>query len=143
MSKRELVEVKEKIRVITQQLIRELRAGEHLTQTELAQRVGINRSLISQYESGDREPSLLSLVKLADYAHVSVDYLLGREVNYKYKLTRPEEQFVKVWRKMPPGHEVTMRKEQSMEEELHERREHSKEKDQKDSQIVVKKDVKI
>ncbi len=131
MSKRELAEIKECIRGVTQKLIRELRDGEHLTQTELAQRVGINRSLISQYESGDREPSLLSLVKLADYAHVSVDYLLGRKVNPKYELTKVEEQFVKVYRRVTPGQEVTVRKEKSTEEKP------------RDNQIKVKQDVEI
>ncbi len=131
MSKRELAEVKNRIREITQSLIKDLRDREHLTQTELAHRVGINRSLISQYESGDREPSLLSLVKLADYAHVSVDYLLGRGKSPKYELTKAEEQFVKVWRKVPPGHEVIVIKEKNAEDEL------------LDAQIKVKQDVKL
>ena len=131
MSKRELDEVKGKIREITRKLIKDLRNGEHLTQTELAQRVGINRSLISQYESGDREPSLLSLVKLADYANVSVDYLLGREVSPKYRLTKPEEQVVEVFRKVPPGYELTVIKEEDSQKEL------------KKNQIRVKRDVEI
>ncbi|MBI5787644.1 MAG: helix-turn-helix transcriptional regulator [Candidatus Schekmanbacteria bacterium] len=101
---------KRHIRDITRQIIKELREKEDLTQTELAERVGINRSLISQYESGEREPSLLSLVKLADYANVTVDFLLGRESAVKYTLTKTEEQVVKVWRRISPGYELTIKK---------------------------------
>ncbi len=131
MSNHELAAIKERIREVTQKLIRELRAGEHLTQTELAKRMKINRSLISQYESGDREPSLWSLLKLADYAHVSVDYLLGRKGSHKYQLTRPEEHLVEVCRKVPPGYEMVVIKKEGSEEE------------QKDYQIRVKQEVEI
>lgn len=131
MHEKKLMNVKDRVRNITRQLIRDLRDREHLTQTELAQKIGINRSLISQYESGDRDPSLLSLVKLADYAHVSVDYLLGRDVSPKYELTRAEEQFVEVYRKVPVGHEVIVTKEEGADKGL------------KENQIKVKQDVKI
>ena len=131
MSNHELTAIKEHIREITQKLIRELRASERLTQTELAKRIKINRSLISQYESGDREPSLWSLLKLADYAHVSVDYLMGRKGSHKYELTGPEEQMVEVCRKVPPGYEITIIKEAESEKE------------QKDYQIRVKQEVEI
>ena len=49
------------------ELIKWLRSRDNLTQTEFAQRVGINRSLICQYESGERLPSMESIIKLAVY----------------------------------------------------------------------------
>jgi transcriptional regulator with XRE-family HTH domain len=49
-----------------------------LTQSELGSRAGIAAASISHFETGQRAPSLDSLVKLADALQVSVDALLGR-----------------------------------------------------------------
>lgn len=55
--------------------IRELR---RLTQAELGGRARIAPAAVSHFETGQREPSLESLVKLADALEVSLDALLGR-----------------------------------------------------------------
>lgn len=57
------------------QSLRELRG---LTQAELGKRAGMAAASISHFETGQRTPSLESLVKLADALGVSVDVLLGR-----------------------------------------------------------------
>jgi transcriptional regulator with XRE-family HTH domain len=57
------------------QTLRELRK---LTQAELGARAGIAAASISHFETGQRMPSLDSLVKLADALSISVDALLGR-----------------------------------------------------------------
>ena len=56
--------------------MRELRK---LTQAELGTRAGIAAASVSHFETGQRKPSLESLVKLADALNISVDALLGRE----------------------------------------------------------------
>lgn len=56
-----------------------LRRKSGLTQAELAQAVGMSKSAISMYECGKREPEFDILEAFADYFHVSVNYLLGRE----------------------------------------------------------------
>ena len=50
---------------------------ENITQVELANRVGITNVTISRYLSGERSPRIEIVVKLAEYFHVSTDYLLG------------------------------------------------------------------
>lgn len=55
----------------------ELRESRHLSQQQLATRLGLSRSMISHYEFGDRHPSLDSLVAIARLFGVSTDYLLG------------------------------------------------------------------
>lgn len=56
-------------------VIRQMRG---LTQAELGTRAGIAAASISHFETGQRQPSLDSLVKLADALDVSADALLGR-----------------------------------------------------------------
>ena len=50
-----------------------------LTQSELGARAGMAPAAISHFETGQRVPSIDSLVKLADALDVTVDLLLGRE----------------------------------------------------------------
>ena len=56
-----------------------LMAIEHLTQGELARRIGISQSAVCNWLDGKKEPSIERLWKLADYFDVTVDYLIGRE----------------------------------------------------------------
>ncbi|NHN29408.1 helix-turn-helix domain-containing protein [Paenibacillus agricola] len=56
-----------------------LRDEKHLTQEELAHKVGITRSALSHYENNRREPDYETIQKIADFFHVSVDYLMGRD----------------------------------------------------------------
>lgn len=44
--------------------IRRVRKAAHVTQEELAKRIGVNRALISKYETGIIEPSVSQLQKL-------------------------------------------------------------------------------
>ena len=48
------------------------------TQQQIADYLGISRPTYTLYETGNREPTKLALMKLADLYHVTVDYLLGR-----------------------------------------------------------------
>lgn len=61
--------------------IKALRRNKGLTQTQLAQRMWVQKSIISAYETGMRQPSLDMLMKYANEFHVTTDYLLGRNSN--------------------------------------------------------------
>ena len=50
------------------------------THLELAKAIGVGRSTVSHYIAGRTEPDIATLIKIADYFHVSVDYLVGRDV---------------------------------------------------------------
>lgn len=56
--------------------LKALRNGQKLTQQQLADRLGVAKSVVSYYESGDRYPSYDVLVKIAWTFHTSTDYLL-------------------------------------------------------------------
>ena len=49
------------------------------SQEEFAKSFGISKSTYSNYECGANEPSIETLIKLADFFGCSVDYLLGHE----------------------------------------------------------------
>lgn len=55
-----------------------LRQKNQLSQTAVANRMGVTPALISAYEKGERNPSLEKLITLADIYHVTTDYILGR-----------------------------------------------------------------
>ena len=59
--------------------LKELRQNAGLTQKQLAEQIGITKSVVSFYELRERTPSPDILVKLASVFHVSTDYLLGIE----------------------------------------------------------------
>lgn len=61
--------------------LKELRKGQKLTQQQLADRIGVAKSVVSYYESGDRYPSYDVLVKIAHVFHTTTDYLLDVERN--------------------------------------------------------------
>lgn len=50
-----------------------------LTQTQLAERMWVKKSIISAYETDARPPSLDMLIKYAKEFNVTTDYLLGIE----------------------------------------------------------------
>lgn len=56
----------------------ELRRQRDLSQSELANYIGVNKQTISQYERGVRRPDLDTLSILCDFFNVSSDYLLGK-----------------------------------------------------------------
>ena len=58
--------------------LRTIRERRYLTQIGLQIRTGINQSAISQYENGLCLPTIQNLSILANYFHVSTDYLLDR-----------------------------------------------------------------
>ena len=57
--------------------IKTLREQQHLTQSELAKRLGITRSSVNAWEMGISVPSTQYIVELAHILDVSTDYLLG------------------------------------------------------------------
>lgn len=61
----------------TASIISELRKKAHMTQSELAKKIGKGTSTLQKYELGLLEPSIDTLTKLSDIFNVSIDYLLG------------------------------------------------------------------
>ena len=58
--------------------LKQLRESRGMTQTELAQLLGLQQTSIFRYESGNTNPTAEVLLKIADTFDVSLDYLFGR-----------------------------------------------------------------
>lgn len=58
--------------------LKELRTQRRIYQREIAEYVGITVRAYQFYESGRSEPNIKTLIALADYFDVSIDYLVGR-----------------------------------------------------------------
>lgn len=58
--------------------IRALRLEKNMTQRQLADKVGVDRTSLSSYENNKRVPDLFILCSLADIFGISLDELVGR-----------------------------------------------------------------
>ncbi len=61
--------------------IKLLRESQHMTQAELAKKLGITRSGVNAWEQGISVPSTQYIIQLAHLFHASADFLLGIEQN--------------------------------------------------------------
>lgn len=59
------------------QRINELRIAFGWNQVQLAQKLGVSKQTISNWENDNIQPSIEALVRIAALFHVSTDYLLG------------------------------------------------------------------
>lgn len=59
--------------------LKELRKKYGMTQKDLADKIGVTKSVVSYYELQERTPSPEVLIKLSNVFHVSTDFLLGIE----------------------------------------------------------------
>ena len=63
--------------------IRQLREDHDLTQREVAEMLGMKQPQYFRYEQGYRDIPTDVLIKLADYYHTTIDYILERTPNEK------------------------------------------------------------
>lgn len=61
--------------------LKEIRKSKGISQLKLAMDLNTSQNTISRYETGEREPGINELIKIADYFNVSVDYILERTDN--------------------------------------------------------------
>ena len=67
--------------------LKTLRLRKNMTQAQLAQKLGLTKSVISAYETGLRLPSYDILIHIATIYNVSTEYLLGIEQKQEIDLS--------------------------------------------------------
>lgn len=85
--------------------LRKLRTEKKITQQQLADVIGTSQQSINKYENHRVEPDINTLMKLADYFHTTVDYLVGHTLlkealEETLELTREEYGFIQEYRKL-------------------------------------------
>ena len=68
--------------------LKKLRTAEAVSQAQLAKAIGTTQQNINKYENYYCNPSIEMLIRIADYFHTSVDYLIGRA---EYRFAVDEE----------------------------------------------------
>ena len=61
--------------------LKQLRKSRGYTQIAIQMKTGIEQALLSKYETGERTPPTETLMRLADFYGVSIDYILCRTDN--------------------------------------------------------------
>ena len=59
--------------------LKNLRLERKMGQVQLAKEIGVSKGIISLWENGLREPNMTSLIALAKFFCVSIDFLVGLE----------------------------------------------------------------
>ena len=83
--------------------LKKLRNEKGISQQVLADIIGVSQQSINKYENHNVEPDILTLISIADYFDVSVDYLIGRFDNcdvLPIKLKDKEKSLVVNYRKL-------------------------------------------
>lgn len=72
------------------QRLKNLRKQAHLTQVDIAEKLGISQPAYASWERGIKKPTQGNLVKIAQILNVSVDYLVGNSDNTEDELDNIE-----------------------------------------------------
>lgn len=67
-------------------VFKKLRKSRGYSQSAIADKLHLSKSLIGAYETGDRKPSFETLEIIADFFNVDINYLMGRENKSTYYL---------------------------------------------------------
>lgn len=70
--------------------LKKLRLSRDITQKRFGEMFGLAESTIGMYERDERKPDYETLIRIADYFEVSIDYLLGRD-QHNEKIIRHEK----------------------------------------------------
>ncbi len=81
--------------------LKELRQSCSLSQRQLGDHLGLSKSSIGNYENGVRQPDFETVILMADYFGVTVDYLIGHSALPTFEVTAQEEKMLQVYRTLP------------------------------------------
>lgn len=59
--------------------LKQIRKAKNLTQTDLGNMIGVKKSVVSLYETEQRNPSIESVIDFVQIFNVSADYILGTD----------------------------------------------------------------
>lgn len=82
--------------------LKEIRENKKMTQRELAKLCNITPTTYNAYETKGVEPTIETLIKMANIFNVSLDYLCGNDTGFLLPpITKPQEEAIKILLKLP------------------------------------------
>ena len=112
----------------TKEILKELRKANNLTGKQVAEQCDMSYNVYQMYESGQRNVGVPALCKIADFYHVTTDYLLGRNapppvtleklLADKKDMSEMEKRFILVYIRLDKKHREAFVK--ALEEAAHE-----------------------
>lgn len=87
------------------EIMKELRKDRKISQTKIAKALKITQRMYSTYETGDRKPTIDTLMDIANYFNVTLDYLTGNETKRLEPLTEEERKMLKSYRELNKTHQ--------------------------------------
>ncbi|MBN2879882.1 MAG: helix-turn-helix transcriptional regulator [Clostridia bacterium] len=78
--------------------LRKVRKEHGMTMKDLAVKIGVSESAISQYENDKRQPGYETLIELCRIFNVSADYLLGIEESEEFSITEEDLELLKIYK---------------------------------------------
>ncbi len=86
--------------------LKELRILKKLRQSDIAEMLNITTVAYNRYEKGIREPNIATLIKLADFYNVTLDYLVDRPFSNEFGyLSDEEKEIILAYRQMNPSNQ--------------------------------------
>ena len=81
-------------RILLNERIKQLRTERGLSQVELAEKLGISKQSVSNWENDNIQPSIEMLLKLSHIFSVSTDYLLGEDSRQFLEITGLNQKYI-------------------------------------------------
>ena len=87
--------------------LKELRKNEKLNQSEIAQKLNIPLMTYNNYENEKTEPNIETLIKIANFYNVTIDYLIGRDfANDIGYLSNTERELLNTFKQLKPLNQI-------------------------------------
>lgn len=81
--------------------LKELRKNKKITQNKISSELNIPITTYKRYENEERTPNIETLIKLANFYNVSLDYLVGRNFNNEFGyLNEQEKMLLNIFKKL-------------------------------------------
>lgn len=94
-------------------ILKRLREENKISQQKLANELKVSQSTVGMWENGKNKPEFDTLIKIADYFNVSVDYLLGKSENKNKpadeNISELDKELIKIMSKLTPAEAVRVR----------------------------------
>ena len=83
--------------------LKKVRLDKNMTQKDVADRLGCTPNIYSRYETGERQPSIDTLIRLSQIFEKSIDYLVENHAEVDLSISKEEQELLMLYRKCTPS----------------------------------------